>query len=262
MSALSAAVGVEMLKARRSRVPWLVGVGLSLAPLVVGLFMVVLKDPESARKMGLLGAKAQLAGGTADWTTMLSMLAQAVVIGGGVLIAFLTSWVYGREFSDRTVRGLLAIPTSRTVIVTAKAIVVTAWGAAILAWVIVLGFAVGLAVGLPGWSEAVAVDAVVRMAVAGLLVLTLQPVTALMASLGRGYLAGLAWAVLTVAASQVLVVLGWGTAFPWAIPALVSGAAGEGAGEVSAASLAVVVITGAAGLVALATWWRGADQSA
>ena len=71
VSALRAAVGTEMLKARHSRVPWGVAIGFSIAPLVMGLFMVILKDPERARSLGLLGAKAQLTAGTADWPTFL-----------------------------------------------------------------------------------------------------------------------------------------------------------------------------------------------
>ncbi len=112
-----------MLKARHSRVPWGVAIGFSIAPLVMGLFMVILKDPERARSLGLLGAKAQLTAGTADWPTFLNMLGQAVAIGGAILFAFLTAWVFGREFADRTVRGLLANPTPRRTIVLAKACV-------------------------------------------------------------------------------------------------------------------------------------------
>ena len=105
MSGFVAAVRTEMLKARRSRVPWGVAVGFTLAPLVMGLFMVILKDPERARTLGLLGAKAQLTAGTADWPTYLNLLGQAVAVGGAVLFAFLTAWVFGREFADKTVRG-------------------------------------------------------------------------------------------------------------------------------------------------------------
>ena len=111
MSGFVAAVRTEMLKARRSRVPWGVAIGFSLAPLVMGLFMVILKDPERARTLGLLGAKAQLTARTADWPTYLNLLGQAVAVGGAVLFAFLTAWVVGREFADKTVRGLLANPT-------------------------------------------------------------------------------------------------------------------------------------------------------
>lgn len=260
MSGLRAALATEWLKARRSRVPWLVLAGFSLVPLVAGLFMVILKDPESARRMGLLGMKAEITAGTADWPTMLSMLAQAVAVGGAILFAFLTSWVFGREFADRTLRGLLASPTSRGAIVVAKAIVVAAWGLVITAWIIVLGFGVGLAVGLPGWSDALAVESVRNIVLAALLTIALQPVTGLLASVGRGYIAGLAWAVLTIGVAQVLVVLGLGAAFPWAVPGLVSAAAGPDA-AVPPASMILVLLVGAAGLALAVAWWRRADHT-
>jgi ABC-2 type transport system permease protein len=56
MSLFRAALWVETLKARRSKVPWLTALGFSLAPLVGGLFMIILKDPERARSMGLISA--------------------------------------------------------------------------------------------------------------------------------------------------------------------------------------------------------------
>jgi ABC-2 type transport system permease protein len=222
--------------------------------------MVILKDPEGARRLGLLGTKAQLTAGTADWPTMLGMLAQAVAVGGAILFAFLTSWVYGREFADRTLRGLLAGPTSRGATVVAKAIVVGAWGVAITGWIVVLGFGIGWLVGLPGWSDALAVSSLRDIVVAALLTIALQPVTGLLASIGRGYIAGLAWAVLTIAVAQVLAVLGLGAAFPWAVPSLVAGAAGPDA-TVPPASIALVLVTGAAGLVLAVAWWRRADHT-
>jgi ABC-2 type transport system permease protein len=260
MTGLRAALATEWLKARRSRVPWLVLAGFSLVPFVCGLFMVILKDPEAARRLGLLGTKAQLAAGTADWPTMLSMLAQAVAVGGAILFAFLTSWVYGREYADRTLRGLLASPTSRGAIVVAKAIVVGLWGLAITGWILVLGFAVGLFVGLPGWSDGLAATSVRDIAVAAVLTIVLQPVTGLLASIGRGYIAGLGWAVLAIALAQILAVLGLGAAFPWAVPALVSGAAGPDA-AVPPASVGLVLVTGALGLAATIAWWRRADHT-
>ena len=100
MSAFRAALVTEFLKARRSRVPWGVAVGFSIAPLVMGLFMVILKDPERARALGLIGTKAQLTAGTADWPTYWSLLGQSLTVGGAILFAFLTAWTFGREFAD------------------------------------------------------------------------------------------------------------------------------------------------------------------
>jgi ABC-2 type transport system permease protein len=249
VSALGAALSTELLKARRSRVPWAIAAGFSLAPIVGGLFMVILKDPEGARRLGLLGAKAQIAAGTADWPTFLALLTQAEAMGGGVLLAFLTAWLYGREFSDRTVRTLLAIPTPRWAMVTAKLLVLAVWGIALTAWILVLGLAIGAGVGLPGWSASLAMDAVGRIALSALLLMALQTTTAFVAGYGHGYLPPLGWTVLMVFLAQVLAALGWGASFPWAVPALVAGLTGPG-GEV--ATVGSFIVVGVVSLVGLA----------
>ncbi len=66
------AIWAELLKARRSRLPWLTVLAFTVASGVGGLFMFILQDPDRARTLGLLGAKAvQLAGATADWPSYL-----------------------------------------------------------------------------------------------------------------------------------------------------------------------------------------------
>jgi len=46
---------------------------------------------------------------------------------GLIGFAFVTGWVFGREYSDRTVKDLLALPTPRLSIVLSKFIVVAIW---------------------------------------------------------------------------------------------------------------------------------------
>jgi ABC-2 type transport system permease protein len=258
---MRAALATEFLKARRSRVPWGVAAGFSIAPLVMGLFMVILKDPEGARALGLLGAKAALTAGTADWPTYWSLLGQAVTVGGAILFAFLTAWVFGREFADRTIRGLLAIPTPRRTIVLAKAIVVATVALATSTWVLILALAIGAAVGLPEWSLANAADAIGAIALGAILTITLQGGTAFFAGVGRGYIAPLAWAVATIAASQILAVLGWGAWFPWSVPAIVAGAGGAAVEPVGPGGVAMVVLAAILGLAATVAWWERADQT-
>jgi ABC-2 type transport system permease protein len=261
MSALRAAVATEFLKARRSRVPWGVAASFSLAPLVMGLFMVILKNPEGARALGLLGAKAQLAAGTADWPTFFNLLGQAIAVGGAILFAFLTAWVYGREFADRTVRGLLANPTPRRTIVVAKSIVIGLWGLAVAAWVLALGLAIGALVGLPGWSTSAAVSTVAAIALAAILTIGLQTGAAFLAGVGRGYIAPLAWTVAMIVLAQILTVLGWGSWFPWAVPAILAGAGGTQVEPVTPGALAIVVVVVLSGLAATIAWWERADQT-
>jgi ABC-2 type transport system permease protein len=265
MTALAAAFSVELLKARRSRVPWGIAAGFSLFPVVGGLFMLILKDPERARQLGLLGAKAQLAAGTADWPTFVALISQACAIGGAMLFAFLFAWLFGREFADRTVRDLVACPTPRSTIVIAKVAVGSAWSLAIIAWVLALALAIGLAinslVGLPGWSDDVVLHGLAGAAGAAVLTIALQSFTAFFAGVGRGYLAGLAWAVLAIFLAQILAALGWGAWFPWSVPALVAGMAGPDAEAVSIGGVAIVVATAFVGLVATLAWWQRADQT-
>lgn len=261
VSELLPALSVEFLKSRRSRVPWVVAAGFSLAPIVGGLFMVILKDPEGARQLGLLGAKAQLTAGTADWPTFVNLLAQAVAVGGGILFAFLFAWLFGREFADRTVRGLLANPTPRWAIVCAKIIVGATWGVAITTWVLALGMVIGELVGLPGWSRDVVLGGIGGAAAAGVLTIALQTLTAYFAGVGRGYLLALGWAVLAIFLAQIFAVLGWGAWFPFSVPAIVTGAAGPSAEAVSAGGFAIVGLTALLGLVATIAWWERADQT-
>jgi hypothetical protein len=54
MNNLAQAIWVEMLKARRSKMPLLTTLGFSVFPLALGFFMFVLKDPELARRYWLI----------------------------------------------------------------------------------------------------------------------------------------------------------------------------------------------------------------
>ncbi len=80
MKNFTSALWAETLKMRKSRVPFFIWLGFSVAPLIAGLFMIIMKDPEAAKSMGLISSKAQMLAGTADWTTFFSVITQAVAI--------------------------------------------------------------------------------------------------------------------------------------------------------------------------------------
>ena len=140
MTGFSSALWAETLKMIRSKVPLFCLIGFSMAPLAGGLFMIILKNPEAARSMGLISTKAHIMAGTADWPAFFNLLAQAVAAGGAILFSILTIWVFGREFSDHTVKELLALPTSREAIVAAKFIVIAVWTLAMTLFIFGLGF--------------------------------------------------------------------------------------------------------------------------
>jgi ABC-2 type transport system permease protein len=261
MNGFLPALWCETLKLRRSRVPFFTALGFSMAPLMGGLFMIILKDPEAARSMGLISAKAQLTAGTADWPTFFSILSQAVAVGGAILFAIVTAWAFGREFSDRTAKELLALPTSREAIVAAKFVVVAAWTLILSLLVYLIGLLVGSLVVIPGWSQEVLQRASVDVLGSAALTIALLPFVALLASIGRGYLPPFGWTVLTVAFAQVMAITGWGDWFPWSVPALFSGAAGPRANLIGYHSYVVVILASVLGLAATFHWWRRADQT-
>jgi ABC-2 type transport system permease protein len=261
ISSFRAALWAEALKARRSKVPWLTALGFSLAPLVGGLFMIILKDPERARSMGLISAKAQLAAGVADWPTFLGLLAQATAVGGALLFALVTAWVFGREFADHAAKDLLAIPAPREAVVGSKFAIVALWAAALALLVFGIGLGVGAAIGLPGWSAAILWQGTRDLAATAIMTIALMAPVALFASAGRGYLPALGWAILTLFLAQIVAATGWGGWFPWSVPALYSGLAGPPAVQVGLQSYILVAATCAAGLVGTFVWWRSADQT-
>ena len=261
MKGLLPALWCETLKLRRSSVPLFTALGFSIAPLMGGLFMIILKDPAAARSMGLISAKAQLTAGTADWPTFFNILAQAVAVGGAILFAIVTAWAFGREFSDRTVKELLALPTSREAIVAAKFVVVAAWTFILSQLVFLIGLIVGNLVVIPGWSQDLLRSATVDVLGSAALTIALLPFVALLASIGRGYLPPFGWTILTVALAQIMAITGWGDWFPWSVPALFGGVAGPRADLVGWHSYLVVMLASILGLIATFYWWRRADQT-
>ncbi len=256
MRNLAQALYVELLKARRSSVTLFTALGAALLPLVGGFFMIVLKDPELAQRGGLISTKARILAGAADWPTYLELLAQALAVGGLILFGFIGSWVFGREYADRTATDLLALPTPRATIVAAKFVVIALWSAVLVLLVLILGFGIGALIGLAQASPPLLLQGAVSIVVAAILTIALVTPVAFFAGAGHGYLAPLGFAFLTLLLAQVVAVAGWGEYFPWSIPALL--AQGEPLGAIS---YVIVAVTCAVGIAATIAWWELADQT-
>lgn len=261
MTNFSSALWVEVLKLRRSKVPLFTALGYSIAPLVGGLFMIILKDPVKAQSMGLISTKAQLAAGSAEWATLFNMLAQATAVGGSIIFSIFTMWLFGREFSDRTAKELLALPTSREAIIGAKFVIMALWTLLLTVWCYALGLIIGKLVNIPGWTADLFKSASLDIVGAGVLVIILLPYVAFFASAGKGYLPSLGWLVLTVVLAQIAAITGWGDWFPWSVPAIFSGAVGPRAEFMGLHSYIIIIITSLVGFAITFYWWRNADQT-
>lgn len=261
MAPLASALWAESLKALRSKVPFFTALGFSLAPVMGGFFMIILKDPAAARSMGLISTKAQLTAGTADWPAYLGLLAQATGTGGAFVFSIFTTWVFGRELSDRTAKEFLAVRTPRSATIGAKFVVVAVWSLFLTILLILLGLIVGRLVDIPGYSASLLFASIGDIVGAGVLTIGLLPFIALLASAGRGYLPAFGWLILSTVLAQVAAITGWGDWFPWSIPALFSGAAGPRTGLLGPHSYLVLGVACLIGTLATFLWWRDADQT-
>jgi ABC-2 type transport system permease protein len=255
------AVAVEALKARRSRLPWLSIAAFAVAAAMGGLFMFILQDPGRARSLGLLGAKAQLAGGQADWPGYFSLLAQTTAVGGVAIFGVIVIWMFGREFSDKTAKDLLALPTPRTTIVAAKFAVTGVWCLLLVLETDLLGLVVGAALRLPAWSTVTAWQGLGRLLATAVMTWLLVSVLALAASAGRGYLAAFGVMFVLLFLAQIIAALGYGHVFPWSVPGVFSGLSGVDRPAVGWVGFVLVAVVGVAGIAATMLWWRNADQN-
>jgi ABC-2 type transport system permease protein len=261
VSNVAQALWCEALKAQRARMPLVTVLIFSFAPLAGGFFMIVLRDPALARRVGLISAKAQIVAGTADWPTYLGLLAQITAVGGILLFSVIGSWVFGREFADRTVTDLLALPAPRSAVVTAKLILVVLWSAALTVVIYLVGLVVGAAIGLPPAPPETFRQGSVTIAVTAALTIVAVTPVAFAASAGRGYLPPMGAAILALILAQLVAAAGWGEYFPWSVPALYAGMSGPEFASLGAASYVIVGLTSLAGIAATFLWWARADQS-
>ncbi|NLK00540.1 MAG: ABC transporter permease subunit [Clostridia bacterium] len=248
------------MKLRKSRVIWVTAAAFTLAPIMAGFFMFVLLHPEFAKNAGLLGAKAQIAG-EADWPSYLILYAQMISVGGILIFGFIISWIFGREYVDKTVRDLLALPHSRSFIVAAKFTAALIVNLVLAAYILSLGLLMGFLMGLPQYSTVILYQGIGLILTVTVLVSILSTPTAFLASFSGGYLAPLGFVVFTLVLSQIIAAAGFGDYFPWSIPAIYSGIAGEGSHTgLGPYPLLMVLATGLVGLLATFLWWLFADH--
>jgi ABC-2 type transport system permease protein len=256
MKTLLNMIWIELRKVLRSRVPFFTALGFLMMPLIGALLIFIYKDPQLARQLGLLGAKANLTVGSADWPGYLNLLVEFTALGGFFFFCLAVSWMFGREFSDGTLKDLLAVPVPRFDILLAKFIVTALWCGALILETYIVGLVLGSIIQLPGGSLAVILHGTGLMAVTAVMSIVLVMPFGFFASLGRGYLLPVGIVILTLILSNLSITLGWGEFFPWSVPALVL----QGV-PLSLISYSLVVLTGLAGITGTYLWWKYADQN-
>jgi ABC-2 type transport system permease protein len=258
MNNLSDMIWIESRKAIRSRMPLWTSLGSLFMPLGIAFLIFVSKNPEISKKLGLISAKANLIAYSAtDWPTYLGLYGQIIGAGGFILFILVTSWIFGREFTDGTLKDMLAVPVQRSSIILAKFIVVAVWSVVLTMVIFIAGLIMGAIIKLPGGSISVIFQSSALVVITAFLVIAVVLPFALFASVGRGYLLPIGVAVLTLMMTNVVAIAGWGEYFPWAIPGLYA----QGKSSLTPISYWIVLLTGLVGMIATYFWWKYADQN-
>jgi len=258
MNNLSDMVWVEFRKAIRSRMPLFTAIGSLFMPLGIAFLIFVARNPDISRKLGLVSAKANLVAYSAtDWPTYLGLCGLIVAAGGFFIFTLIISWVFGREFSDGTVKDILAVPVQRSSIILAKFVVVAVWSFAVALVMFALSLVMGGIIHLPQGSIGVILQGSVLFAITTCMVIAVVLPFAFFASVGRGYLLPIGVAILALIMANVVALAGWGEYFPWAVPGLFA----QGKSAIPPASYWVVFLTGLAGMFGTYLWWKFADQN-
>jgi len=260
VKALYAALWAETIKVLRSRVFWLSQLFFVFVTLMMGLMMFIQSHPEISGKLGIIGTKASmLRFGEPVWQNYFALIKQALAAIGMIGYGFVTSWMFGREYSDKTIKDILALPVSRSIIVGAKFIVTAAW--CIILSLVFYAFALvgGWLAGTGGWSVSILKEFTGAFASIAFLTMLLCTPVAFFAGTGRGYLLPFAFIILTLMLANFTGLLGLGPWFPWSIPGMLSVPPSKG-GQLSVASYFILLITSLCGYLATQAWWRWADQ--
>jgi ABC-2 type transport system permease protein len=227
MNSFLSALKAEFLKCRHAKISLISFITFALVPVMAGIFMFVMRDPKAMEQMNLLNVKVQAMGVTTDWNALFMIMTQGMGVGGIIIYGFLVSWIFGREYSENTLKDLLSLPTSKIEMINAKFIIYFLWAIGLGIVNLFLGLLIGLLLQLSGFSGDVLFINIKSYFFTMMLTILLGTPIAFFSMLGRGYLAPLGVVVLATVFSQIATVLGIGEYFPWALPALYSGINGN-----------------------------------
>lgn len=259
MKNIQIAIWAEYMKIHKSKILLITAIIFAVIPVMVALMMFVSRNPEIADKLGMIGTKAKLFAEN-DWEGYLRLLLQAMTSIGLIGFGFVTTWVFGREHTERTMKDLLALPVTRSSIVLAKFVIVFIWCILLTLIFFIFGLILGNFLSLPAWSPQLFQQFSDSFFITSLLTLFLCSPVAFIAGYSRGIIAPIGFVILTMILAQFIAVVGLGPFFPWAIPGIYSVSQESEGFHLTVVSYAMLVSTFFIAYWATVNWWKTADH--
>ncbi|GIO98399.1 bacitracin ABC transporter permease [Paenibacillus lautus] len=199
--------------------------------------------------------------GQPDWPSYFEKIAFLYASVFGLMgFGLITSWTFGREYSDRTLKDLLILPISRGNIAIAKYVAIVFWCFVMMlisfAYAVILGFVSGL----PGFSFASIQHYLFLILTIGALHLLISAPLALLACISRGYLVPIGFAFTTLMLALVFGSTAIGTYLPWSVPAFHLQESGVASFPLAGISYFLVFLIGLVGFIGTVKWLQNREQ--
>ncbi|WP_407320406.1 hypothetical protein UQW22_08125 [Isoptericola halotolerans] len=254
---LGTALRVETLAWRRSAVQRITTPLLVLLVPLAAVGLVAL-----ARSGAVVGAGAAKLADYADGPLSATHLAVAgQVLSVGLLMAggFAYAAAFGQPLSDGRAGAMFGLATPRSTIALARCLVVLGWAAACVVLAVGLTAAASTAAAALSGEPftAAAWASAGRALLAGLLAACLAPPFAAVATATRSPLGTVGALIGIVAATQMIVLVGGGAWFPYAVPSLWTGTGGpEAAASVTPVALWLTAAVAPVAVAVVVRQWR------
>jgi ABC-2 type transport system permease protein len=249
---------IECKKLKQTKIVSITIAIFVIMPLMLALLVFIINNPEVVGKSGLVNSKAAMFEEN-DWPGFLRVLIEAGAGLGLVGTGFVFAYIFGREYTDKTFKDLLAMPVSRVTIVFGKFLTAFVWSGLLFIVLYITGVIGGYTVGISGDENAIIVMGKSYFIQAVLIILISIPV-ALMASYGKGVIMPLGYVILTLFFSNLISTIGIGPLFPWTIPGLIGTGSSEQGSQVHLSGFIIFFLTVATGLYLTIQYWLRADH--
>ncbi|SKC40992.1 hypothetical protein [Krasilnikoviella flava] len=257
MTVLRTALRVEAIAWRRSTVQRLA------TPLLIALVPVASIGLTTLARSGAVGGAgaAKLADYAAGDPATTHLVAAGQILSVAVLMAggFAVAATFGQPLADGRAGAYFGLTTPRGTLAFARGLVVLGWAAACVAGAVAV--TVGASAAVAATTDApfgpAAWAAAGRALAAGLLAAGLALPFAAVATATRSPLATVGALIGVVGLTQVVVLVGAGAWFPYAVPSLWTGTGGpDAAADVGGAAVAITAAVAPVGAALVVVQWR------
>ena len=169
--------------------------------------------------------------------------------------AFTTSWIFGREYTDKTINDLLVKPLSKLRIAISKFVVILLWNSLLTVLMFTVVILLGTYIGLIGGTATILLHYFLAFSTTALLLMVVSTVGSFIANATKGYLAPTGFIFLILLIVNFVEQFGLSAYIPWTIPGVFMSE-----GVLSSISIIIVAITGITGFVGTIALWRFKEQ--